>query len=79
MLEKDILSVAENAKMIVSGYAFTECEDGFIRILNLQHPDCAMVINKECEVIETNMDAIEQKIVLEISRRNLQFLEAKDA
>ena len=61
------------------GYAFLQREDGFVSILNLNHPDCAMVINKNCDVIETNMDPIEQQIVLEICRKNLQFMEVEYA
>lgn len=51
-------------------------ENGFVGILNLEHPECAMVVNKAGELIETNMDAIEQQIVLNLCRKNLQFLEA---
>lgn len=76
MSEQDLISVAENARFIVKGYAFSEREDGLISILNLEHPDCAMVVNRTGEIIETNMDQIEQQIVLELCRRNLQFMEA---
>ena len=57
--------IADKADMIVSGYAFTVCDDGFIHILNLNSPDSAMVINKNGEMLETNMDEIEQRIVLD--------------
>ena len=53
-------------------------EDGFIGILNLEHPDCAIVINKDCEIIETNMDSIEQNIVLGLAKKNLQFLNLEE-
>ena len=79
MSEQDVRLVAENAKMIVNGYAFSEIENGFISILNLNHPDCAMVINHNGEIIETNMDQIEQKIVMDLCKRNLQFMEAEYA
>jgi len=77
MREEDISFIADNANFIVCGYAFTKRADGFISILNLRHPDSAMVINHEGEIIETNMDQIEQKIVLDLSKRNLQFMEAE--
>lgn len=80
MPNKNIVdSVADQAKLIVCGYAFLEREDGFISILNLNHPDCAMVINRSCDIIETNMDPIEQQIVLKLCRKNLQFLEVENA
>ena len=34
-----------------------------------------MVVNKDCEMIATNMDPIEQKIVLDLCKRNMQFME----
>ena len=79
MPEKELQKIAENAKIIVNGYAFSKRDDGFISILNLDHPDCAMVISKELEIIETNMDEIEQGIVLSLAKRNLIFLEDDNA
>ena len=79
MPEKELQKIAENAKIIVNGYAFSKRDDGFISILNLDHPDCAMVINNEFEIIETNMDEIEQEIVLSLAKRNSAFLEDDNA
>lgn len=79
MPEKELQKIAENAKIIVNGYAFSKRDDGFISILNLDHPDCAMVISNELEIIETNMDEIEQGIVLSLTKRNLVFLEDDNA
>ena len=79
MPEKELQKIAENAKIIVNGYAFSKRDDGFISILNLDHPDCAMVISKELDIIETNMDEIEQEIVLSLAKRNLSFLEDDNA
>ena len=75
MPEKRVREIADKAKIIVNGYAFSELEDGLISILNLNHPDCAMVVKRDGEIIETNMDPIEQKIVLELCCKNLQFME----
>ena len=79
MPEKELEKIAENAKIIVNGYAFSKRDDGFISILNLDHPDCAMVISKDLEIIETNMDEIEQGIVVSLAKRNLPFLEDDNA
>lgn len=75
MPEQELKQIAENAKFVVCGYAFSLRDDGLISILNLFHPDCAMVVNSNSEIIETNMDHIEQQIVLELCRKNLQFME----
>ena len=79
MTEKELSEIADKAALIVKGYAFTAGERGLVSILNLFHPDCAMVVNDECEIIATNMDEIEQGIVLDLFKRNLQFLEVQHA
>ena len=79
MPDSELKAIAEKADLIVNGYAFTRLEDGFISILNLDHPDCAMTVNRSGELIDTNMDQIEQEIVLGLYRRNMQFLEVQDA
>ena len=76
MTAERLQEITEKADMIVNGYAFTKKDDGFISILNLDLPDNAMVVNSDCELIETNMDEIEQRIVIDVCRRNLQFMEA---
>lgn len=38
MSDKQIQEIAEKAKIIVSGYAFSMMENGFISILNLKDP-----------------------------------------
>lgn len=75
MTENEVKEIADNANFVVSGYAFTKRDDGFISILNLNHPDCAMVVNGKNEIIDTNMDPIEQKIVTKLSGKNLQFID----
>ena len=75
MSEKEIYEIADSAEMIVAGYAFKKNEKGFIDIINLEHPECTMVIRSDGEMIATNMSEIEQTVVLNISRKNLQFME----
>ena len=40
----DVKKVADNADMIVNGYAFTK-DNELIRVLNLEHPTKASVLN----------------------------------
>ena len=63
----DIHEIADNADMIVNGYAFTKC-DGNIRVLNLNNVESAAVINAKDEVIETTMDVIEEDFILRTHR-----------
>ena len=73
----DIKKVADNADMIINGYAFTKCEEGF-RILNLNRPDRALVISKTEEILETSMDDIEIQIVIDYYRKNKKFMEDEE-
>ena len=72
MSEKAI-EIAEKANMIVDGYAFTSDAVG-CRVIDLNNPDNAMVINVDNEVIETTMDDIEISIVLDLYKRNKSFM-----
>ena len=58
----DVNKVADEADMIVNGYAFTQNKEG-CRVLNLNRPDKATVLSKNGEVLETSMDDIEIQIV----------------
>ena len=66
MPEAEINQIIEKARIIVNGYAFILQDDGFVSILNLEHTDCAMVINLNLEIIE-------------IAAKNMQFLENGNA
>jgi hypothetical protein len=70
----DIEKVANEADMIVNGYTFTRCDEGF-RVLNLNKVDKALVLSLDGDVLETTMDDIEIQIVKEYYKRNMQFLE----
>lgn len=70
----DVMQVADKADMIVNGYAFTQEKDCF-RILNLNNPLRAMVLNKDGVVLETSMDDIEIQIVKNYLEKNQAFME----
>ena len=72
MSEKAI-EIADKANMIIDGYAFTS-DDAGCRVIDLNNPDNAMVINVDNEVIETTMDDIEISIVLDLYKRNKSFM-----
>ena len=63
----DIKTIADNADVIINGYAFTRKDDS-IQVLNLNCPDKAVVFSADGEVLETTMDDIE----LSIASRYLQ-------
>ena len=68
-----IQEIADRADMIVCGYAFTR-EDGQIRILNLNNTEKALVISMDGEVLETTMDDIEIRIVLDYWEDDQEFM-----
>ena len=75
MNEEEIKIVAENAMMIVCGYAFSQTEEGFIRVMYLHPTYHALVMTSEGEVTETNMDDIEISIVQKYWKRNKKLME----
>ena len=70
----DIKQVADAADMIVNGYAFTQCPEGY-RVLNLNRPDRAVVFSKDGNVLETSMDDIEVRIAGDYLEKNRKFME----
>ena len=78
MPENQLNEIAENADMIIRNYAFTR-KDNVISILNLKNPDHAMVISPDGTMLETNMDEIEQVIVLNIWKNDAEYMESANA
>lgn len=72
-MQLDIKEIADGADMIINGYAFTN-KKGWIRVLNLNYPNHAAVIYNE-KIVETNMDDIENEIVMDYYRNNKEFME----
>lgn len=70
----DILDIADTADMIVNGYAFTKCNDGY-QVLNLNRPKHAVVLSMDGDILETSMDDIEIEIVRDYYFRNREFME----
>lgn len=70
----DIYKAADDADMIVDGYAF-KIQDDFVRVLNLNNAKSSVVIDKRGEVAATNMYDIELAIVMDIYEKDKVFLE----
>ena len=73
-----IKEIADKADMIVNGYAFT-WENNQIIILNLNNLEKALVISEDGKVLETTMDDIEIRIVLDYWNSDCEFMENEDA
>lgn len=70
----NIISIADKADMIINGYAFTKDREDFVRVFNLNYTNHAAVIYND-KIVETNMDDIENQIVLDYYEHNKQFME----
>ena len=70
----DFKTIADNADLIINGYAFTKSGD-YIRVLNLNRPNKALVFDYNQEVIETSMDDIEVRIAGDYLKKNRKFME----
>ncbi len=76
MSDEDLIRIADEADLIVNGYAFTKMVSGGMRVLNLNNPTRAAVLDDDGGMVETTMDDIELGIVLDYYRSNGAFLEA---
>lgn len=56
----DIKKVADEAEVIIDGYAFSRFEGGY-RVLNLNAPDKAAVFAADGSVLETTMIDFDEK------------------
>ena len=70
----DFKTIADNADLIINGYAFTKSGD-YIRVLNLNRLNKALVFDYNQEVIETSMDDIEVRIAGDYLKKNRKFME----
>ncbi|MDO4178773.1 MAG: hypothetical protein Q4D21_06225 [Phascolarctobacterium sp.] len=78
MTEEELKTVADDADMIVQGYAFTRKGD-YIAVLNLYKPNRAMLLSKDGKMLESSMDVIEQALVEKIWAEDSEFMEVASA
>ena len=70
----NILEIADNADLIINGYAFTK-EAAVIRVLNLNNKTKAVCLDRNGKVLQTSMDDIEICIVKNYYEKNMSLLE----
>ena len=73
-MSEELIRIANNADFIVNGYAFTQNGEN-LSVLNLNQPDCAALMSRSGEVLETSMDDVELDIVLGYYQRNRKYME----
>lgn len=70
----DIKQIADEADVIIDGYAFSRYEQGF-RVLNLNAPEKATVFSADGTVLETTMNDIELHIAQKHFSSILKYME----
>ena len=78
MSEEKIKEIADEADLIVSGYAFKR-KDDVIRVFDLNDGFSSMIMEQDGTMIETNMDDIHQVIVKKIWEKDSKYMEEYDA
>ena len=79
MSEEKLKAIADNANMVIAGYSYTLEPDGTIRVLNLEKPEDACVLNGDGEMLETTMDDTTLAIAQAYFLRNKEFMEVEHA
>lgn len=79
MPETEKIRIAEEADMIVGGYAYLLFE-GNVRVVNLNKLNPGvMVFTYDGEMLESSMDPIEEAIALQKWEENKEFVEENNA
>ena len=72
MAEAKAIAIAENADLVLNGYAVTRAEQNF-RVINLYTGKAAYIMESG-ELSETNMDEVESEIALRIVAENRRYI-----
>jgi len=69
----DVVKIADEADVIINGYAVKKEEDSF-RVFNLNNQEGVAVFKEDGVLIETNMDDIEITIARKHLMESLEFI-----
>lgn len=79
MHDETLKKIADNADIIVAGYAFTKKDTDFVKVLNLYNPLEACVLQTDGTMVETTMDDITVLKVQAYYLKNKEFMEVQNA
>lgn len=74
----DLKKIADEAEVIIAGFAFTPCEEG-IRIFNLNNARGVAIVQRDGTLIESNMDDIEYAVAKKYFKKAKPFMEEGNA
>jgi hypothetical protein len=69
----DIKKIADEADMILNGYAYTR-KQNIIQVLNLNDLKSASILSLDGDILETTMDDIELSIILDYYKRDRKYM-----
>jgi len=75
----DPKTIADEADVIIDGYAFIEKEEGRITVVNLNREGHAALVFPSGEVVESSMDEIELAIAMDYLNRAKAYMEDSHA
>ena len=75
----DPRTIADEAEVIIDGYAFIKKEEDRIAIVNLNREGHAAFVFPSGEVVETSMDDIELSIAMDYLKRAKTYMEESHA
>ena len=74
MTEEELQKIADEATMIVDGYAFKECEDGFVHVLNLYHPEEICILDRDGNPVSTTANYWGTMLIQAYYATNKEFM-----
>lgn len=74
----DLQKIADEADVIISGYALTKCEEG-IRLFDLNNGEGVAVFMPDGTLVESNMDDIELAVAKKYYNKGAKYMEGNDA
>ena len=75
----DPRAIADEADVIIDGYAFIKKEEGRITVVNLNREGHAALVFPSGEVVESSMDDIELAIAMDYLSRAREYMEDSHA
>ena len=76
MTEAEIEKIADDADMIFAGFAYSHTDEGFIRVINLNNPDEACVLDCNGNMIAADMSDEMLFLVKAYYLKNKKFMVA---
>ena len=74
----DMVTMANEAEVIICGYAVSKFGFGF-RVINLHDLNSCSVFGEDASLIETNMNDVELSVAREYFRKALKYMEDGNA